>query len=75
MHPRELDELKALREATEACWSLMDLARLRQHRGQGGQEECDALAAAYREAEARYRTRFMEHLKGLRPDPEDAWEI
>ena len=67
MHPAELDELKELREATEACWSLMDLARLRLLRGEGSQEECDALAAAYREAEARYRARCLEHRKSLRP--------
>jgi len=59
MHPAELDELKDLREATEACWSLVDLARLRLHRGEGSQEECDALALAYRDAEARYRARAV----------------
>jgi hypothetical protein len=66
MHPAELDELKDLREATEACWSLVDLARLRLHRGEGSQEECDALALAYRDAEARYRARCLEHRKRLR---------
>jgi len=65
MHPSELDELKDLREATEACWSLVDLARLRLHRGQGSQEECDTLTAAYREAEGRYRARCLEHRKRL----------
>ena len=67
MHPAELDELKELREATEACWSLMDLARLRLLRGLGSPDECEALAAAYREAEARYRSRCRDHRRSLRP--------
>ena len=71
MHPAELGELKELREATEACWSLVDLARLRLMRGLGSQDECDALAGAYREAEARYRARCLEHRKSLRPAPTD----
>ena len=66
MHPSELDELKDLRETTEACWSLVDLARLRLHRGEGSQEEFDALATAYRDAEARYRARCLEHRRRLR---------
>jgi hypothetical protein len=66
MHPAEMDELKELRETTEACWSLLDLARLQLHRGVGTKDECDALAAAYREAEGRYRARCREHRKSLR---------
>lgn len=75
MHPSELDELKDLREATEACWSLVDLARLRLHRGEGSQEECAALAAAYRDAEARYRARCLEHRKRLRSTSVEPLEI
>ena len=75
MHPSELDELKDLREATEVCWSLVDLARLRLHRGEGSQEECDALAAAYRDAEARYRARCQEHRKRLRPISTEPLEV
>ena len=75
MHPSELDELKDLREATEACWSLVDLATLRLHRGEGSQEECDALAAAYRDAEARYRARCLEHRRRLRSFAAEPLEI
>ena len=75
MHPSEMDELKDLREATEACWSLVDLATLRLHRGEGSQEECDALAAAYRDAEARYRARCLEHRKRLRITSVEPLEI
>ena len=75
MHPAELDELKELREATEAFWSLLDLARLRLHRGQGSKDECDALALAYRQAEARYRARCMEHRKSLRTSALEPLEI
>ena len=75
MHPSELDELKDLREATEACWSLVDLARLRLHRGESSQEEFDALAASYRDAEARYRARCLEHRKRLRVPAVEPLEI
>ena len=75
MHPAELDELKELREATEACWSLLDLARLRLHRGQGSTDECEALAVAYREADARYRARCLEHRKSLRNSALEPLEI
>ena len=75
MHPSELDELKDLREATETCWSLVDLACLRLHRGEGSQEECDALAAAYRDAEARYRARCLEHRRRLRTTSVEPLEI
>jgi hypothetical protein len=75
MHPAEMDELKELREAAEGCWSLVDLARLRLQRGLGSTDECEALAAAYREAEARYRARCREHRRSLRPFPLEGVEV
>ena len=67
VHPGEMDELKALREDAEACWRRMDLALLRLGRGEASEADCEALAAAYRAAESRYRSRCLEHLRTLRP--------
>jgi hypothetical protein len=70
--PAELDELKSLREAAEACWVRMDLALLQRSRGVPTEPDCDALAAAYRSAVARHRLRCLEHLRELRPETDDA---
>ena len=74
LHPAELDELKELRESAEACWRRMDLALLPRNRGLISSEDREALAVAYRAAEARYRSRCLEHLRTLRPAPEDPLE-